>query len=150
LGLRAEAIFANLPLRDSTQELVGATGATSYAYAITIGPVINVPVTSLYGGYVVFGGNYIHRAGSLDDDTTVPGSPCNGFWNWWGACTNGSISLSNNFVDASQNDFGYNFGGGVYRKMPSGVEIYAEYRFMHGTSNSITTDFRPITIGFRW
>jgi opacity protein-like surface antigen len=151
LGLRADAIFANLPLRDSTQELAGASGATSYAYAITLGPVINVPVTKLYGGYVLFGGNFIHRAGSLDDDTTVPGSPCNGFWKWWGACTNSSsISLSNSFVDASENQFGYNFGAGVTRKMPSGVEIYAEYRFMHGTSNGVATDFRPITIGVRW
>jgi opacity protein-like surface antigen len=150
LGLRAEAVFANLPLRDSTQQLVGASGATSYAYAINLDPILNVPVTKLYSGYVLFGGNFIHRAGSLSDDTTVPGSPCNGFWTWWGACTNGSISLSNSFVDASQNDFGYNFGAGITRKMPSGVEIYAEYRFMHGTSNGISTDFRPITIGFRW
>jgi hypothetical protein len=38
----------------------------------------------------------------------------------------------------------------VARKMPSGVEIYLEYRLMHGTASNITTDFRPITIGFRW
>jgi opacity protein-like surface antigen len=151
LGLRADGIFADLPLRDSTQELVGASGATSYAYAITLDPIINVPVTSLYSGYIVFGGNYVHRAGKLDDDTTLPGSPCNGFWRWWGVCEgNGSISLSNNFVNANENQFGYNFGAGVTRKMPSGVEIYAEYRILHATSNGIASDFRPITIGFRW
>jgi opacity protein-like surface antigen len=150
LGLRADFIFANLPLRDSAQQLAQATGATSYAYSFTLDPIINMPVTKEWSGYVLFGPAYYHRAGHLDSDTTVPGSACNGFWTWWGVCSNVSIPLSGNFVNSSLNQFGYNFGGGVARKMPSGVEIYAEYRFMHGTGNSITTDFRPITIGFRW
>jgi hypothetical protein len=34
--------------------------------------------------------------------------------------------------------------------MPSGADIYVEYRLTHGTGNSVTTDFRPITIGVRW
>jgi opacity protein-like surface antigen len=150
LGLRADFIFANLPLRDSTQELAQATGATSHVFAITLDPIINIPVTKLYGGYVLFGPAFYHRSGHLDSDTTVPGSACNAFWDWWGACSNVSIPLSGSFVNSSQNEFGYNFGGGVARKVPSGVEIYAEYRFMHGSHNGITTDFRPITIGVRW
>jgi hypothetical protein len=152
LGLRADFIFADLPLRDSTENLAQATGARNYAYAITLDPIINLPVTSVYSGYVLFGASFDHRAGSLSGSTTVPGSGCNGFWVWWGACQNSptSIPLSGSFVNSSLNQFGYNFGGGVTRKMPSGAEIYIEYRLMHGTSNGITTDFRPITIGFRW
>lgn len=150
LGLRADFIFANLPLRDSAQQLAQASGATSYAYSITLDPIINVPVTKVYSGYVLIGPAFYHRSGHLDSDTTVPGSACNRFWTWWGACSNASIPLSGSFVDSSLNQFGYNFGGGVARKMPSGVQIYAEYRFMHGSHNGITTDFRPITIGFRW
>jgi opacity protein-like surface antigen len=150
LGLRADFIFSNLPLRDSTQQLAQATGATSYVYSVTLDPIINIPVSKLYSGYVLIGPSFYHRSGKLDSDTTVPGSPCNSFWVWWGACTNGSISLSNSFVSSNQSEFGYNFGAGVARKMPSGVEIYGEYRFMHGTHNNITTDMRPITIGVRW
>jgi hypothetical protein len=152
LGLRADVIFADLPLRDSTEDLAQATGARNYAYAITLDPIINVPVTSVYSGYVLFGASFDHRAGSLSGSTTVPGAGCNGFWVWWGACQNSptSVSLSGSFVNSSLNQFGYNLGGGVTRKMPSGVEIFLEWRLMHGTSNSITTDFRPITIGFRW
>ena len=150
LGLRADFIFANLPLRDSTLELAQATGATSYALAVTLDPIINISVTNKWGGYVLFGPGFYHRAGSLNSDTTVPGSPCNAFWVWWGTCYNSSLPLSGKFTDASQNEFGYNFGGGVTRKMPSGVEIYAEYRFMHGAHNGITTDIRPITLGVRW
>jgi|HubBroStandDraft_6_1064221.scaffolds.fasta_scaffold00165_25 opacity protein-like surface antigen len=151
LGLRADFIVADLPLRDSTQQLVQASGATSYALAGTLDPIIYLPVTKLYSGYVLFGPGFYHRGGSLQSDATVPGAACNAFWTWWGACPNSvSIPLSGSFVNSSQNQFGYNFGGGVARRMPSGVEIYAEYRFMHGSGNGITTDFRPITIGFRW
>jgi opacity protein-like surface antigen len=151
LGLRGDFIFADLPLRDSTLELAQATGATSYVLAFTVDPVINIPVTEHWGGYILFGPGYYHRSGSLDSSTTPPGSSCTAFWTWWGSCTTiSSISLNNNFVNSSQNEFGYNVGGGITRKMPSGVEIYAEYRFVHGSANNTNTDFRPITIGVRW
>jgi len=150
LGLRADFIFADLPLRDSALNLAQATGDSSYAFAVTLDPIINFPVTKLYSGYVLFGPGYFHRAGSLNSDTTVPGGACNAFWEWWGACSNFSIPLNGNFTSTSQNQFGYNVGAGVTRKMPSGVEIYAEYRFTHASNSGITTDFRPITIGVRW
>jgi opacity protein-like surface antigen len=152
LGLRADVVLADLPLRDSTEELAQSTGARNYAYAITLNPIINLPVTKLYSGYFTFGGGFFHRSGSLSGSTAVPGSPCNEFWSWWGACINSNafIPLSGNFVNSSLNQWGYDVGGGVARKMPSGVEIYLEYRLMHGTASNITTDFRPITIGFRW
>jgi hypothetical protein len=152
LGLRADFIFANLPLRDSTLDVAQATGASTHVYSFSIDPIINLPVTKLWGGYVLFGPAFNHRSGSLQSDTTIPGSPCNSFWNWWGACqtSNFTIPLSGDFTNSSVNEFGYNLGGGVTRKMPSGVEIYGEIRLMHGTHNGITTDYRPITIGFRW
>jgi opacity protein-like surface antigen len=149
-GLRADFIFTNLPLRDSTLELAQASGATSYALSVTLDPVIHFSVSKLWGGYIVFGPGFYHRTGSLDDDTTVPGSACNSFWTWWGACKNVAIPLSGSFVNSTLNQYGYNFGGGVTRKMPSGVEVYAEYRFLHGSSDRTTTDIRPITIGVRW
>jgi len=150
LGLRADFIFANLPLRDSTLELAQATSATSYALDVTLDPVINVPVTTQWGGYVLLGPGFYHRTGSLSGDTTVPGAGCNAFWTWWGACSGVSIPLSGDFVKSNQNEFGYNVGAGVTRKMPSGVEIYAEFRLLHGSANNTTTDVRPITIGVRW
>jgi opacity protein-like surface antigen len=152
LGLRADFIWANLPLRQSTLGIAQAPSATNNAYSITLDPIINLPVTKEWGGYVLFGGSFFHRAGHLDSDTALPGSACNSFWTWWGACQNSSafIPISGSFDSSNLNEFGYNFGGGVTRKMPSGVEIYGEYRFMHGSGNGVTTDFRPITIGVRW
>jgi opacity protein-like surface antigen len=151
LGLRADFIFADLPLRDSTLQLAQASGgASSYVWAITLDPIINVPVTKEFSAYVLFGGGFYHRAGNLKDDTTVPGSACSPFWTWWTGCSSLSIPLSGSFVHASQNEFGYDVGAGIARKMPSGVEVYAEYRLMHGSANGTTTDIRPITIGVRW
>jgi len=149
-GLRGDFFFADLPLRDSSLRLAQAGSASSYLFAFTVGPVINIPVTKLYAGYILFGPGYYHRMGSLNSVNAVPGSTCNGFYEWWGACPSVSIPLSGSFVNSSQNQFGYNVGGGITRKMPSGVEIYAEYRLTHGSANGTTTDVRPITIGVRW
>jgi opacity protein-like surface antigen len=150
LGLRADFIFADLPLRQSSLSLAQAQSATSYFFAGTIDPIINIPVTKLWGGYILFGPGYYHRSGTLNSSAAVPGSACNPFFEWWGSCPNVSIPISGSFVSADENQFGYNFGAGITRKMPSGVELYAEYRLTHGSSNGVTTDVRPITVGVRW
>jgi hypothetical protein len=150
LGLRADFFAADLPLRQSSLSLAQAGGASSYLLALTLGPVINLPVTKDWGGYLVFGAGFYHRGGSLNDDTAIPGSSCNTFFQWWDGCANVSIPLNSSFVNSDQNEVGYNFGGGITRKTPSGVEVYAEFRLMHGRANNTTTDVRPITIGVRW
>jgi outer membrane protein with beta-barrel domain len=152
LGLRLDFDFANLPLRDSTEDVAEAAGASSHVYSLTLDPIINVPITKLFSTYFLLGPGFYHRAGSLNGDTTLPGAPCSAFWNWWGACQtfNYAVPLSGSFVNSSLYEYGYNVGAGVTRKMPSGVEIYGEFRLMHGSHNGITTDYRPITVGFRW
>jgi hypothetical protein len=113
-------------------------------------PIINIPVTKVWGGYFLGGFSYLHRSGKLDSSTAIPGSTCNAFYAWWGTCFNGNLPLSKNFLSASQNEFGENFGGGVTRKISTNVELYGEFRYVHAKRNGITTDFRPITIGIRW
>jgi opacity protein-like surface antigen len=150
LGLRLDFQFDNLPLRNTALQLAQATGATSHAYSLTLDPIINIPASDKWSGYVVFGPAFYHRSGALDSSSTVAGAPCNGFWIWWGKCYAGSLPANGNFLHASQNEFGYNLGAGVARKVRSNMEIYAEFRLMHGTSVHITTDFRPIALGVRW
>jgi hypothetical protein len=150
LGLRADFIFADLPLRNSSLQLAQAATASSYFFALTLDPVINIPVTKVWGGYILFGPGFYHRMGTLNDSTAVPGSSCNSFFNWWTACGNTSIPLSGSFVTSSQNQFGYDIGGGITRKMPSGAQVYLEYRLAHGSANGTTTDVHPITLGVRW
>ncbi len=150
LGLRADFQWDNLPLRNSALQLAQAPGATSHVYTFTLDPIINVPVTKLWSGYFVFGPAYYHRSGKLDSSTVVPGSACNSFYSWWGTCFNGSLPLNKDFLSASQNEFGLNFGGGVARKIRPNLELYGEFRYLHGTGNGKTTDLRPITIGLRW
>ena len=149
-GLRADFQFDNLPLRNSALGLAQAPGGTAQVYSVMVGPIINLPVTKDWGGYLIFGPGYFRRTGKLDSSTAVPGSACNSFYAWWGSCVSGSLPLSGNFLSSSQNEFGYNFGGGITRKIRPSIEIYAEYRFVHGKRNGITTDFRPITLGIRW
>jgi Outer membrane protein beta-barrel domain len=150
LGLRADFIFANLPLRDSVLQNAPATGDNNNLYAITLDPIINIPASKTWGGYVLAGPGFYHRHGSLSGDTTVPGSGCNSFWIWWGACEGVSIPIGGDFLKSNVNTWGYDLGAGVTRKMPSGVELYLEIRLMHGKNANITTDVRPITLGVRW
>jgi len=135
---------------DMTLEAAQAPGATSHVYSLTLDPIINVPVTKVWGGYVVFGPGFYHRSGKLDSSSAIPGSACNPFEVWWGHCFNSSLPVNGRFLNASQNEFGYNFGAGITRKIRPNLDFYAEFRYMHGKHNGITTDFRPITIGIRW
>jgi len=149
-GLRLDFMWVNLPLRASALQLAQAPGGTDYVYALTLDPIVNIPVTQKYSGYLLIGPGFYRRSGELDSSTAVPGSPCNAFWTWWGTCFNGNVPLNKNFLSESQNEFGYNFGGGITRKLRGKLELYGELRYVHGKHNNITTDFRPITIGLRW
>jgi opacity protein-like surface antigen len=149
-GLRLDFQFDNLPLRTSALELAQAPGATDHVYSLMLDPIINIRASKNWGGYLVFGPSFLHRSGKLDSSSAVPGSACNGFFTWWGHCFAGSLPINGNFLHSSQNEFGYNFGGGITRKIRPTMDFYAEFRYLHGKHNNITTDLRPITIGIRW
>lgn len=149
-GFRADFQFDNLPLRSSALQLAQAPGATSHVYTLMVDPIINVPVTKQWGGYVLIGPSYFHRSGKLDSSTALHGAGCNPFFDWWGVCLAGSLPINGSFLKESINQFGYNLGGGVTRKITPRIELYGEFRYMHGTHSGITTDLRPITLGLRW
>jgi hypothetical protein len=60
------------------------------------------------------------------------------------------LPIGGGFRNASENQFGENFGGGITRKITPKIDFYAEFRYLHGNRGGITTDLRPITIGLRW
>jgi len=149
-GFRLDFQFDNLPLRATALQQAQSLSATSHMYALMLDPIINIPATKVWSGYVLFGPSWLHRSGKLDSSTATPGTGCNGFFVWWGRCYAGSLPLNGRFLTESQNEFGYNLGGGIARKIRPNVEIYAEFRYLHGKQNGITTDVRPITLGVRW
>ncbi len=149
-GLRMDFQWDDLPLRDSALFLAQAPGGTSHVYSLSLDPIINIPATPTWGGYVLAGPSYYHRTGKLDSSTAIPGSACNPFFGWWGTCRSVSLPINGNFLSASQYEFGENFGGGITHKITDRFEMYLEFRYLHGKHSSITTDLRPITIGLRW
>ena len=149
-GLRLDFQWDNLPLRDSALFEAQAPGGTSHVYSFSLDPIINIPATPNWGGYILGGPSYFHRTGQLDSSTAIPGSACNPFFGWWGTCSSVSLPLNGNFLSSSQYEFGENFGGGLTHKITDRFEMYAEFRYLHGKHSSITTDLRPITIGVRW
>jgi opacity protein-like surface antigen len=149
-GFRLDASWTDLPLRTSALQLAQAPSGTNQVYGVGLDPIIYIPATKLYSGFVFVGPGFYHRSGKLDSTTTVPGSSCNAFWDWWGTCLNGSVPLGGTFLKESQNEFGFNYGGGIARKVTSHIDIYAEYRALHGSHNNNTTDARTLTVGVRW
>src|SRR5579859_3468986 len=149
-GLRLDFQFDNLPLRNSALELAQARSATNHAYTLMLDPIINIPASKNWGGYVVFGGTFLRRSGKLDSSSAIPGSACGTFFTWWGNCYAGSLPVSGRFLNENQNEVGYNFGGGISRKVRSNIDVYVEFRYVHGKHNGVSTDFRPITLGVRW
>jgi hypothetical protein len=149
-GIRFDFQWDNLPLRQTALALAQAPSATSHSYTFMLDPIVNIPVTRNWGGYVLGGVTYFHRSGKLESSTAIPGSACTPFFQWWGTCFNASIPLSGNFLNASENQFGENFGGGITRVIRPNIQFYAEWRLLHGKRGNTTTDFRPITIGIRW
>ena len=149
-GLRLDFQFDNLPLRTSALQAAQAPGATDHVYSLLLGPIINIPVSQNWGGYIIGGLGYFHRSGKLDSSSAIPGSACNTFFLWWGHCFNGSLPINGNFLHSSVNQFGDDFGGGITRKIRPNLDFYAEFRYLHATHNKNSTDLRPITIGLRW
>lgn len=150
LGLRLDFQYNNLPLRASALQAAGSTGGHSQVYSIALSPIINIPVGRTWGGYIIGGPAFYHRTGKLDNSTAIPGYACNPFFIWWGHCFNGNLPIHGQFLRATQNELGETFGGGITYKVRPHIEIYAEYRLMHGSHGGITTDLRPITAGIRW
>lgn len=150
IGFRLDVQWDNLPLRNFALQQAQAPGGNDHVYSAMLDPTITIPATKLWSGYILIGPSFYHRSGKLDSSKAVPGSACSPFWLWWGACYAGSLRLDGKFLQSSQNELGENFGAGIARKIRSNVEIYGEFRLLHGTHNSITTDLRPVTIGVRW
>jgi opacity protein-like surface antigen len=150
VGLRLDVQWDNLPLNATALQQAQSPGGHSYVYSAMLNPIFSIPVSKLWSGYVLVGPSYFHRSGKLDSSNAQPGSICNGFFEWWGRCYAGSIPVNGDFLKASQNEFGYDVGAGVARKITPRIEIYAEVRYMHGTHLKVTTDMRPITLGIRW
>lgn len=145
-GLQAQFQWNNLPLRTSALESAQAPGGNAHLYSVMVDPIINIPVTKVWSGFVLIGGSYYHRGGTLDSSSVVRGTGCSPFYHWWGTCRNGSIPIAGNFLSTSQNDFGFNAGVGIARKIHGNMELYGEFRYLRSSATSL----RPITIGLRF
>jgi opacity protein-like surface antigen len=149
-GFRLDFQFVNLPLRSSALQLAQAPSASSHVYAFTLDPMFSLPITKEYTAYFLIGPGYYHRSGKLDSSTAVPGTACNAFYDWWGSCFNSSLRGDGKSLSESQDEFGYNFGGGLAKKISAKFEVYGEYRQDHGVRDKINTDWRSIRLGVRW
>ena len=150
-GIRLDFQFDNLPLRTSALQAAQATGATNHVYSFTLDPIINIPVTSNWGGYIVVRPGVITIApANLILPPPFLGRPAILFSCGGDTATTAACPSTASFCNESQNEFGYNFGGGDHPQDP------AEHRFLRRVpiparqAQRHHTDLRPITVGIRW
>lgn len=146
-GVDSEFMWQDLPINQSTKNLLRTPGASARQYSWTFNPNVRFPLGEKFGTYVIGGIGWYHRSG----ETTTPGTGviCDPYWSWWFGCTIGTV----NFVTGSRsaNSFGENIGGGfTYRIGESGVKVYTEVRYHHAGYNKVATDILPLTFGLRW
>ena len=145
--VNSEFMWHDLPINQSTKNLLRTPGASARQYSWTFNPSIPFPLGEKFGTYAIGGIGWYHRSG----ETTTPGTGviCDPYWSWWFGCTIGTV----NFVTGSrsENSFGENIGGGfTYRIGESGVKLYTEVRYHHAGYNRVATDLLPLTFGLRW
>ena len=65
-GLRFDFQYDNLPLRTSALDEAQALSGTSQVYSFLLNPIINIPVTRLWSGYIVAGGGFFPSLGKAE------------------------------------------------------------------------------------
>ena len=148
-GVSAEYFWEDMPINDRVLQQLNTTTETVRAqqYALTVNPIVEVPLVRKFGTYVIGGVGWYHRSGQ----TSVPGVGviCDPYWSWWYGCTITSTDIVTK--SRSSNAFGKNIGVGVtYRLGETHLKIYAEVRYHEASYNNVPTKLVPITFGVRW
>lgn len=147
IGVDSEFMWQDLPINNSTKQLLHTPGASAGQYAWTFNPIVHIPVGERFGTYVIGGIGWYHRNGQ----TTTPGAGvvCDPYWSWWYGCAIGTVDFVTG--SRSQNSFGENIGGGfTIRLGESHAKIYTEIRYHHAGYNKVATQVLPLTFGLRW
>ncbi|HEY1801553.1 MAG TPA: outer membrane beta-barrel protein [Terriglobales bacterium] len=151
LGLSAEFMWDDLPVKKSVVQQLQVPDASTRQYAVTLNAIFRVPTRGRLGFYAIGGGGWYHRSGELTAPTLVPGTVCPAFWVWWGSCVSGLFPANAVLASSSSDAFGGNIGGGVTLKIGEGnLKFYSEVRYHHAAHDHIDTDVLPLTFGLRW
>ena len=101
------------------------------------------------GFYLVAGVGAYYLDGQLTENGLVYYPPVCDPWWWW--CYPGGVAPGT-YVKASQTewDFGWNAGLGVTIEVGTASQIYIEAKYHSVDTSNQSTDYIPITIGYRW
>lgn len=150
LGLDAEFMWHELPIKRNIVEDIGVPNARARVYAVTLNAIVPIPTHGKIGFYVIGGGGWYHRSGELTAPAIVPGEICDPFYVWWGGCVDGFVPGQKVLASSNSDSFGPNVGGGITYKFDWGLKLFGEVRYHHASHDKIDTDLLPLTFGVRW
>jgi len=150
LGLDAEFMWHDLPIKQNVINALGVPNAQARVYSVTLNAIVPIPTHGKIGFYAIGGGGWYHRSGELTAPALVPGTVCDSFLIWLGECVDGLVKGQKVLASASSDAAGGNIGGGVTYRFGSGLKIFGEVRYHHAGHNKVDTDLLPLTFGLRW
>lgn len=123
-------------------------------FNLLIGPALGSKAAV---GYGIVGAGYYHRIVNVTTPSVGVGTVCDP---WLYICYNTPVPVDRIVGERSNNEFGFNLGGGVAARVTDGVKFYAEIRYVHtngpsftdaaGVSHTANGNYFPITFGLRF
>ncbi len=105
-GLRVDFQCDNLPLRTRPCKVRKRPAATSQVYSLHLDPIINIPVTKVWGGYILGGGSFFSSFGQTRIFDRHSGIGLQRLLPLVGTCRTGAFPSMGAFFKSSQNEFG--------------------------------------------
>lgn len=106
-----------------------------------------------YGFYIIGGGGWYYRYGSIAKAVITPGTVCAPVWDWWGyACQNGLVSTNATIANKGLSSGGVNAGAGLTIKLSEQrIKFFIEGRYHYSPQGGrVSTTVIPVIMGIRY
>ena len=147
IGIIFEGGYNSFDMTSEARDFFEASGGDGSIFSATAGAIWSPKLRGSVGFAVSAGVGGYYIDASLTEPGYVCGPVCPPYWGWWcyWGCTPGNVVTDS----ASSFEFGFNIGALVAYELDSGSSIYLEFKW-HQVQTEFTTQYMPVTIGFRF
>lgn len=159
-GADAEYMYYNLGLRPSVSQNQSLPDASGHMQSVSLDGIVNAPLHGKWGAYGIFGIGFYRRSVSAHSMLLQPDTICPPAWSrWWGIeCVQPNpinppvvtFPPQQTLSSFSRDAGGFNYGGGVTRRLTPHLKLYLEGRYHKAYHADGQTIVFPITVGVRW
>jgi opacity protein-like surface antigen len=144
-GVKLDLGYSDFGINGTTLATIGVPDGAMHAFSATLDPVIHTNLNKHFDFYITGGGGIYHRYTEFTQPSTaiVPG-----FYPYYGFYPT-AVPVSQILGSYSSNKPGVDIGIGVQFGTKFQGKFFAEAKYNHVFDN-ISTNYLPVTFGFRW